>query len=311
MRRSCVSVVERVAAAFAVMVCAAGILHAGEDASGAAPKADSKAFEELLDVTGVFASARLTTDTVVQNLRQENPVVPADVWSNFAAKVADRDTLSALYVPIYARHLSEADARGVVAFYRTPTGEHLLGALPKIQQECREAAQSWAADVAADLADSTGDSREGTSAKNRRPPARGAETAREASIHELLRVSGAIDQARQTMTLMIDRLQHTPQASELPASFWQAARERLTNEADLLRLWTPAYAHQLADSDVRAITDFYRSPLGTRYVAALPAIQQESVDAATHLANDAARRAVREVLGPLPQWRLQHPQSPR
>jgi hypothetical protein len=303
--------VRRVAAAFVVMACAGGILHSAEDPSGAAPATDSKAFEELLDVTGVFASARVATDTMIQRLQQENPVVPADVWSNFAGKVADRDTLSALYVPIYAQHLSEADARGIVTFYRTSTGEHLLSALAKIQEDCRDAAQAWAADVATDLMDTGADPSNKKHAGPPRQSRQNADTAREDAIHELLRASGAVGQARQTMTLMIDRIQHTPQASELPASFWQAARERLTNEADLLRLWTPAYAHQLADGDVRAITDFYRSPLGTRYVAALPAIQRESVEAATKLANDAARRAIREVLGPLPQWRLQHPQSPR
>jgi hypothetical protein len=300
----------RVAAALVVMACAGGTSSAAEDASGAVAT-DSKVFEELLDVTGVFASARVATDTMIERLRQENPVVPADVWSSFAAKVANRDTLNALYVPIYARHLSEADARGIVAFYRTPTGEHFLGALPKIQEECRDAAQAWAADVAAELADTSDDPGKQRHAGPAPRTPRNAGTAREEAIHELLRISGAIGQAQQTMTLMIERIQNTPQASALPASFWQAARKRFTNESDLLTLWTPAYAHQLSDADVRAMTGFYRSPLGTRYVAALPAIQQESVEAATQLANDAARRAIREVLGPLPQWRLQHPQSPR
>lgn len=275
---------------------------AAEESSSVSEERDTHAFEELLDVTGVFVSARTVTDAMVQRLQQENPVVPAEVWSRFAAKISDRSTLAALYVPIYARHLSEEDARGIVQFYATPTGEHLLRATPLIQQECRESAQVWAADVAAELM--------GDSAQYKRQAASaGVKTARDGAIHEALRASGAIAQARQTMSLMIERIQQTPQASELPASFWQQARNRLTNEADLLRLWTPAYAHHLSEGDIRGIIEFYRSPLGTRYVVALPAIQSESVEAATQLANNSARRAIHEVLGPLPQWRLQHPQS--
>jgi hypothetical protein len=303
-------VLDRKASLGAVLLAAAIALAAGvspgvpaaEDSSSVSEGRDTQAFEDLLDVTGVFVSARSVTDTMVQRLQRENPVVPADVWSRFAAKISDRATLAALYVPIYARHLSEVDARGVVQFYATPTGEHLLHATPLIQQECRASAQVWVAEVAAEL---TGDSAQ----DRRRPASVGVKTARDEAIHEALRASGAIAQARQMMSLMIERIKQTPQASELPASFWQQARDRLTNEADLLRLWTPAYAHHLSEGDIRGIIEFYRSPLGARYVAALPAIQSESVEAATQLANNSAHRAIHEVLGPLPQWRLQHPQS--
>jgi hypothetical protein len=267
------------------------------------------AFAELMEVSGVFTAARSATDTLVEHLRQENPIVPAEVWSRFAEKIADRDTLTALYGPIYSRHLSEEDARGIVAFYRTSTGQHLLEALPEIQQECREAAQAWALKVATDLSDPGKPPNRRKSAVTAPQGRNRTERARTDAVHELLRASGAIVQARQMMTLMIERLQHTPQAAELPASFWPAARARLTDEAALLELWTPAYAHHLSDTDIGGLMDFYRSPVGTRYVTALPAIQRESVEAGTQLANTAARRAIHEVLGPLPQWRLEHPQS--
>jgi hypothetical protein len=72
-------------------------------------------------------------------------------------------------------------------------------------------------------------------------------------------------------------------------------------------LWIPAYVHHLTDADVHALTEFYRGPLGGRLVAAMSAIQEESLRAAALLGRNAAKRAVREVLGPLPQWGLQHP----
>lgn len=276
-----------------------------EEAEGGVPHA--AAYEDLLEVTGVFAEARASAQTLVARLSEENPVVPAAVWTGFAAKIADRDTLASLYVPIYARHLTEADAEGLLAFYRSPLGERWLQILPQVQQEYRAEAERWAGTIAEDLL--------GGSTKpddvNAEEGAVKLGDRRVASIHELLRVSGSLEQASHTMSLMIDRLRQAPQASQMPGSFWEQARNRLVDEKSLLQLWTSAYARHVSNDDVRAMIDFYRSALGKRYVAALPDIRREALDAATRLANTAARRAVREVLGPLPQYRLQRPELPR
>jgi hypothetical protein len=125
-----------------------------------------------------------------------------------------------------------------------------------------------------------------------------------------VRVSGTLAGAQTMMDKMLDQIRQGPQASQLPVSFWDDARKRLSNESDLLRLWTPAYADQLSDTEIRGLIGFYTSPVGTRFVAALPAIQSESLDAGAQLGADAAKRAVHEVMGPLPQWRLLHPPAP-
>ena len=108
----------------------------------------------------------------------------------------------------------------------------------------------------------------------------------------------------------LESLQRQTQSLTLPASFWDNVRERLTDENDLLRLWAPAYARQLTSAQIAELLEFYRSPAGVRYTAAIPAIQAESLEAGTQLARDAAKRAVREVFGPLPQWRMLHPPQP-
>jgi uncharacterized protein len=263
---------------------------------------------ELLELTGVFRRARAETASVVERLRQDNPKVPAGVWKSFTDRVAGRHALAALYVPIYARHLSHEDVCGILEFYRTPLGSHFLQAAPRIQEETRLAAQVWASDVALDILAPADDSQGGHSS----PPASGQpsmEPAAEriAAIHELLRVSGTLSGAQAMMDNMLDRIRQAPQASQLPVSFWDDARKRLSNEPDLLRLWTPAYADQLSDTEIRGLIRFYTSAVGTRFVAALPAIQSESLVAGAQLGRDAARRAVHEVMGPLPQWRLLHP----
>jgi hypothetical protein len=90
----------------------------------------------------------------------------------------------------------------------------------------------------------------------------------------------------------------------------QCAQERLSSGAALSEFWVPAYERHFTPDDVRALNGFFGTPLGRRWVAAWPAIQQECLLAAASLGKDAAKRAIREVLGPLPQWRLLHPLPP-
>jgi hypothetical protein len=267
---------------------------------------------ELLELMGLFEQAREQTNAMVAQLRRENPKVPEAFWSDFASRVAARDALISLYAPVYLRHLSQDDVCALVSFYGTALGAHFLHASPEIQAAAREAAQAWAGKIAVELLGS---------AAEQSPAGNGPRSAQSASqtqpedeqtraIHELLRRSGNLGAAQRMMIATLDRLRQGPQQISLPANFWDAARQRLLNEDDLLRLWTPAYARQFTDEEVRGLLEFYRSEVGLRYVAALPAIEAESLDAGGQLGRDAARRAVREVFGPLPQWRLLHPASP-
>jgi uncharacterized protein len=267
---------------------------------------------ELLEIMGVFEQARAQTKAMVEQLRGENPKVPQAFWSDFSSRVAARDALVSLYAPIYLRHLSQQDVCALASFYRTPLGAHFLHAGPMIRAAMRDAVQAWATMITVELlAPVAGES----------PAQLGPQVARAASqaqpvderteaIHELLRRSGDLAAAQRMMGAKLDRLRQGPQQISLPANFWDAARQRLLNEDDLLRLWTPAYARRFTDAEVRELLEFFRSPVGLRYVGALPAIEAESVDAGEQLGRTVAKRAVREVYGPLPQWRLLHPASP-
>jgi len=259
-------------------------------------------YEELLDLTGVLVAARAAVPSIIERLRAKNPDVPEAVWSTFSARIADRDGLVSIYVPVYARHVAIKDARDLLAFYHGALGKHVLQVMPKIEEECRVGVQARTAAVIAELLGDAVDS--DADHPHVEAPVAGE---RDEAIHELLRASGALAQARQSMQLMIELMQRTSRDGEIPAAFWRAAGGKLQEEAALLRIWTPAYARHLPDEDVRGLLHFYRSPAGARYVAALPAIQSEMLEAATQFANVSARRALREVLGPLPQLALQHP----
>jgi uncharacterized protein len=278
-------------------------LKAGENAY--ITPSHAAAVVALLDTMGVFASARTEAHAMVARLRADNPKIPVEVWTSFEKRISGRRTLEDTYVPIYAKYLPEEEARGVVSFYQTPAGARFLELNPRIEAQARGAAQAWAVQLAQELLT-------GAAVHPSPAPASSLDPAggRIGAIEELLRESGTLVTARQMMLDILDRLQHGSEGDMLPPAFWDGARKRLGDDEELLKLWTPAYAHFLSDADVNELIRFYRGPVGARFVAALPAIQQESVEAAEQLGHEAARGAIREVLGPLPQWALSHPHRP-
>jgi hypothetical protein len=249
----------------------------------------------------------------VAQLRSQNPRIPPQLWEKYAASVADPEAVIALYAPIYARHVTESEVRGALQFYRSAAGAKLLAAMPLMQAEARSAALSWVSDIVADLAFSEGSPapfEPGTVSSSRDAPVERRVAGRKERVQQLLRVSGTISQAQQMMNDLIDRFEASPQGGELTQAMWERARSRLTNETDLINLWTPAYLRHLSDQEIGVQLKFYQSMTGHCFVAALPQVQKEAVEAATQLGREAVNRATREVLGPLPQWALEHPRAP-
>ncbi|HEX4152711.1 MAG TPA: DUF2059 domain-containing protein [Steroidobacteraceae bacterium] len=255
---------------------------------------------QLLVLTGVLKRTRVLTTQLVERLQAENPDVPAALWSNFGARVSDDSTVLSLYGPAYERHLSQGDIRALVAFFGSPLGQRLLVGTDRLQDARQAASQRWAARVAEDLLESRAHSDD--------PPAAdagGADDGRSIpdDIRELIRVSGTLAEARSMSALMIDRLKDSHVDDEVIGR----AQQRLADGRALSESWIPAYAEAFRSTDVRALIRFYRGPLGRRWVAALPEIRTETLESARALSDEIAHRAIREVLGPLPQWRLMHP----
>ena len=137
------------------------------------------------------------------------------------------------------------------------------------------------------------------------PPAQ-PDTERTRAVRELIRLSGALAEAQSISAQMILRLRE----NDVGDALIQRAQQRLSSGEVLSELWIPAYARHFTPDDVRTLSVFFRTPVGRRWVEALPRIQEECLLAASALGKEASRGAIREVLGPLPQWRLLHPAAP-
>ncbi len=51
--------------------------------------------------------------------------------------------MSEKVIPIYDRHLSHEEIRGLIQFYETPLGRRLVKVLPQIMQESMAAGEEW------------------------------------------------------------------------------------------------------------------------------------------------------------------------
>jgi hypothetical protein len=85
---------------------------------------------------------------MMNQLRQRNSGIPADVVDEMTnAMIAEFRASEGEVIDnlagIIGRTLSEEDLAGVIAFYRTPVGQHVLAAAPRMATEILPMAQRW------------------------------------------------------------------------------------------------------------------------------------------------------------------------
>ena len=118
-----------------------GVLCLGAD-SAMADKAKRKEIRRLLKLTGAAAMAKQVMGQMLKNLRPAFPKVPEAFWVKFSKKANTTDLVNQL-VPIYDKHLSMADVRGLVKFYQSPVGRKYVRVQPFIVQDSMKVGRTW------------------------------------------------------------------------------------------------------------------------------------------------------------------------
>ena len=93
-------------------------------------------------------------------------------------------------------------------------------------------------------------------------------------ILRLLRMSGTVELANQTMDAMIPQYQQI--IPGIPEEFWLRFKERLNIEA-LLLACIPSYDRHFSHEEIRQLISFYESPIGRRLVEVSPFLNQETM----------------------------------
>lgn len=117
------------------------------------------AIDQLLEVTGADGMKARFGDAYVKQAQAmfaaANPNMPSRALAIVAqetravldARLAGERGLFSTIYPIYHKHFTLAEIEALLAFYRTPTGQKALTAMPQVTMESMQAGQRWAQSV--------------------------------------------------------------------------------------------------------------------------------------------------------------------
>ncbi|MDR1025582.1 MAG: DUF2059 domain-containing protein [Treponema sp.] len=104
----------------------------------------------LLDLMGTRSQGAQMFDLMLPSLETLAPQAPAAFWSMLKSKM-NTDSFSDLIIPIYDKHFSQDDIRGLIQFYESPLGRKMLEVTPQITEESFAAGQEWGQQLAQDI----------------------------------------------------------------------------------------------------------------------------------------------------------------
>lgn len=101
----------------------------------------------LLELTGSAQIGQQIIGQMLDAFKKASPDVPESFWDE-VAKEFNPAAMIDLIVPVYEKHLTHEDVKGLIAFYESPLGRKMTSVLPVIAQESMQAGQQWGMDVA-------------------------------------------------------------------------------------------------------------------------------------------------------------------
>lgn len=94
-----------------------------------------------------------------------------------------------------------------------------------------------------------------------------------ARARELLEITGSANLGIQMMNQMISSFK--TQAPGVPNKFWDEFMKEI-DPNDILELIIPIYVKHFSISDLEQLIQFYKTPLGQKFISKLPIISQDS-----------------------------------
>lgn len=104
-----------------------------------------KDIEKLLTINGSSAAYDLAFDQMVAQFKLMKPDAHNEVWKQVRTEVFDKEiaALNKQLVPVYKKHLSHNDVKGLIKFYESPLGQKLTSATGNMTGETMQLAQTW------------------------------------------------------------------------------------------------------------------------------------------------------------------------
>lgn len=125
-----------------MLLVAALIAPAANGLSPAIPPAKEAKIRRVLQLTGSAALGAQVVGQLLGTFKTAMPQIPAAFWSDVQKEIRPDDFVN-MVIPIYARHFSESDLDGLIAFYSSPLGQRVTHEMPAVASESVAVGQEW------------------------------------------------------------------------------------------------------------------------------------------------------------------------
>ena len=98
--------------------------------------------KELLQVTGAGNMAVQMMEQMIPSMKRMVPDAPEAFWEEFSSQ-GDGGELEDMVIPIYQKHLTQADVNAQLKFLQSDAGQKMIKVQPLIMQESMMVGQEW------------------------------------------------------------------------------------------------------------------------------------------------------------------------
>ena len=108
-------------------------------------KAYENKLSEMFEVSGSEETFKAAINQMLGMYKSQKTNIPAQVWNeleNEFLKTSMTDLVKML-VPVYQKHLTQADLDDLIKFYNSPIGQKFAKKTPMITQESMQVGQQW------------------------------------------------------------------------------------------------------------------------------------------------------------------------
>jgi hypothetical protein len=123
-------------------------------------------------------------------------------------------------------------------------------------------------------------------------PPKKIDSAKAADIRHLLVMTGSGAIGAQVLTQVLGSMKQA--MPNVPEKFWTDFQAQVKPD-ELIEMIVPVYDKNLSHEDVKTLIQFYDSPTGKRFVAALPAITAESMQVGGEWGRALGQRVVQQL----------------
>ncbi len=99
----------------------------------------------LLRLNGSSASFDVAFDQITSQFMMMKPSIPDSVWTSLRKEVFDPEVenLFQKMVPVYKKHFTHEEVKGLIAFFESPLGKTYTGNNELVTKEMVPVSQTW------------------------------------------------------------------------------------------------------------------------------------------------------------------------